>query len=585
MNKSQKRASLPVEHATPSNVFPIDPKEMVLEMPVSFRRDGDLQRINVFRLLYKNVPEINRRLKTNIPINAEVQPRKKLVVDTYKWLERCASGDTALSKFRRIVGVFRFFDERSIPVEMNKENVSLFGQHLFKEVRKGNMSVGNANTIKNTFSSYLNGLGFNELVNELPQIPKGYGKTDAYSDVEIKSIARRLFKVFNKLSSAYLNDEEPECPFGINHYNGTWASNYMNNTAWLVKLVVSAAFLTIMFTGDNTTPILKMRRKDIGKFSKKTSGHWLLKSAKGRQHGRVNSWELGFTERGKRFFELYLTISELIDPSEDAYLFPYVKNGIAETHIVNRDLMTFNRWFLVKYEDGIRLTPKRFRQTKSDLLITLTNSISITAEGLNNSGSTVQRHYMNGNPSENKGKLASASEAIELMGRGKSLKQAKTTVYSKFKEPLTLEELTQKKQSIPAPTDVGSRCEQPFGVKAQKLKAQLLKQGIVREEDSVACFKFLDCFECEYQALIAEVDDIWCLLSFKDSIIDAISAPAVNHIPPEKLRSVLSKVENMLDSVQSTYPEVFHKANEKNKHKPHPAWNDEYAVFDHHSIW
>nr|MBF4333261.1 site-specific integrase [Vibrio anguillarum] len=93
--------------------------------------------------------------------------------------------------------------------------------------------------------------------------------------------------------------------------------------------------------------------------------------------------------------------------------------------------------------------------------------------------------------------------------------------------------------------------------------------------DKIACFKFLDCFDCPYHAVIAEVQDVWSLLSFRDAISEALSRPSVNSIPSQHLKKVTNSVEHILLVIQERFPMVYKKAYEQYLESPHPLWSDD----------
>ncbi|MEW2693243.1 hypothetical protein [Vibrio cholerae] len=114
----------------------------------------------------------------------------------------------------------------------------------------------------------------------------------------------------------------------------------------------------------------------------------------------------------------------------------------------------------------------------------------------------------------------------------------------------------------------------PFGEKAVHLKKILIQNGLSDSNEKVACFKFLECFSCPFHAVIAEVQDIWLLLSFKDVVLETQTRPAVNSVPSKALSEAVSATENILSSVENSYPRIYKKAFEKYLIQPHPLWTD-----------
>lgn len=82
---------------------------------------------------------------------------------------------------------------------------------------------------------------------------------------------------------------------------------------------------------------------------------------------------------------------------------------------------------------------------------------------------------------------------------------------------LTLEEYT--KRMIPglSKSAHGSHCKEPFGLKSEKFSRKA-SQHKLSVGYRLACADLLECFRCEHQVIVQSVDDIWCLLSFKECI-------------------------------------------------------------------
>lgn len=100
------------------------------------------------------------------------------------------------------------------------------------------------------------------------------------------------------------------------------------------------------------------------------------------------------------------------------------------------------------------------------------------------------------------------------------------------------------------------------------------------ETNSGFCVDFLSCFSCEYHALIAEVDDIWLILSFKDTVIESLDRPSFNSAPTEKFNNVLTAVNYALSRLEEKAPDNFKLAVLKNNNSPHPLYNEDSSIDD-----
>ncbi|MFM5074286.1 hypothetical protein [Aeromonas hydrophila] len=587
-----KRATLsqPIPHPTgPSdNIVQLEPEHLVLRVKHTNKREGELKPIYVYRALYHGVPFIgNIEDKTIVYMD-----RLPLLRNIYEWLVEVnhRNGSTAYAYFNSLVLFFRYCDAKLYKAELLESSITAYAQYIRDMVCTKPRSISVYRNAATVFSAFLTWAGHDNLAALLPQVTRnnGYGsRTMAYSDIEQIGVSRDLFRVFNVLASRLKTGEPITCPFEKSV--ARWDITPSNRTAWYNKLTITALFLTANFVGDNRTPLRQLRRSDVvGRplHFDKTINLYRLVTAKGRQGNQKNSWDLGFTLRGREFFYAYLSCLELLNLPEDAYLFPHFIDGKYTGALCDFDIQGYTEWFVEVCPHGIRPLIGRFRQSKSDGLIADTNSISIVAEGLNNLPMTVARHYMNGNPHNNRNRIGSAAEALELTARGASIEEARNTVEIKYGKPLRVMDLIRKGEPEPVKTDLGTRCQKPFSDKALRLKRELVKGALLAEEESITCFKFLDCFECEYRALVAEVDDIWCMLSFHESLLEALQHSTINHnLPVAKIRDVINKIQVMLAGVERDYLDVYTGAVNKLHEQAHPLWDDEDSIADFYSIW
>ena len=567
-------------------VKPINAEGMILEVPHYGARHGGNKKIYVNRLLYRGVPNA-KKLGSMEPITS----RYGLVTKVFEWISHVANenGATADNYFNYIVPFFRYCDDKEKDAQISRHCVESYGNEIRQQNATSELSSGTLHLRITSLSLFLTWLGEESLIEFIPSISQKNThcrKTAAYSEDEQIGVVRDLFRVFNTLASRLKTGVPTDCPF--DQPSRGWDSCTSNKTAWYNKLSISAYYLTASFVGDNTTPLMEIKHKDVvGREYRfdKTTNLYRLKTTKGRQDDQENLWDLGFTKRGRDFFEAYLKCVKLWGLNDDAYLFPAFLHGSYIGPISQPLISNFFRWFEPKCPHGIKPVVSRFRQSKSDGLMSDTNSIAMVSEGLNNLKSTVEKSYLNGNPQENKNRIGSAAEAIVMTAKGSTIAESKASVEKKYGNPLRVVDITNQGEPEPYQTKVGSRCKNPFSEKAEKLKKQLVKNGLVAEHESVACFKFLDCFECDEMALVAEVDDIWCMLSFRESLVEAMQRPSVNQLPNNKVSSVLHKIELMLGDIKADYPSICSDAEDKFNKEAHPIWDDDDAIFDLYTVW
>lgn len=586
-----KRATLskpvPLPTTEAENVLPIDYTELTLWVKHYQYREGKLTPIYVYRMLFDSVPPVK-----SVENHSLHNERLSLVKKVYEWVKDISNnnGTTAKNYFDTMLLFIRFCDANKIIVEITEQTINAYTFHIREKLRLNPSSAEACRAAADSLSYFLAWSGYDDLAKLLPKVVRSdtsLTKTQAYSDDELRSIASDLFCVFNVLVSRLKTGEPTNCPF--NKSKRHWDSSASNTTAWYNKLTATAFFITSKFIGDNNSPLLNIRISDViekdFKFDK-TINCYILTTKKGRQGGQSNEWALGFTARGRDFFIEYLNCLKIFNLPDDAYLFPCFTNGKYRGSLSQPDLSTYASWFSKHSIHGIRPIVGRFRQTKSDGIMTRTNSIDHVAKGLNNSKITVFKNYMKGSTQNNRNCLGSAAEAIELIARGNSIDYARKIVGDKYKKPRRIVEIIATEQLEPTQTSVGTRCKQPFGEKSKRLMRELKSKNILHENESIACFKFLDCFWCENQVLVAESDDIWCLLSFRAALREALLRPNINHqLPVEKVMQVIAKCNLILLDIKQDYSDVYAEAEIKYHNISHPLWGDEESAADLYQIW
>ena len=88
--------------------------------------------------------------------------------------------------------------------------------------------------------------------------------------------------------------------------------------------------------------------------------------------------------------------------------------------------------------------------------------------------------------------------------------------------------------------------------------------------DHLACADILNCFSCPNQVVIEEVEDIWCLLSFREMIDDSI----VGHINTSQFSRNFAELLERIDfAIFKVDPVIRRKASKKlQKEGRHPIW-------------
>ncbi|NMU18478.1 hypothetical protein HKA97_00590, partial [Vibrio parahaemolyticus] len=94
------------------------------------------------------------------------------------------------------------------------------------------------------------------------------------------------------------------------------------------------------------------------------------------------------------------------------------------------------------------------------------------------------------------------------------------------------------------------------------------------------CTDFLGCFECEYHRLVSEVEDIWLMMSFNDTLQQMKDYPAINSLPTDKFHKLCNTIESILTRFKAVSPDNYAQAQEKHSESPHPLYSDGYSLMD-----
>ena len=504
------------------------------------------------RLGYKNCPNLAVRSngkKFNLKEGQvlEDMDRWEKIKELYFIIVKLdKSPRSKINIFNAMVSLIRHCDKKNLKNFYSEHAIKSFVSHLknrYHDGIKGQTLMGIQTSIKIVLLEVEPSLLLN-LRSDFLYIPRDTTPTLPYTDQEIKQIVQALYKIFNTYRKCITSDEIPKIhPL----YNKDILS--MNK--------------------------INLRISDISKdeFSQISSRAYILKTVKNRQGGRKNFIEIGFSKKAKDFFETWLLLLKIITKKECDYVFPQLVKGLVRKPTSLTISASINNTFRLL---GLpSLSTQRFRKTKATLIMRATESIFAVAEGLNNNPETVSKHYSDGVPETMEFSLAGALDIRQRTVQGESLNIAIIKSSYDFTDPVREKFYLKNKIKIPDTLSNGLRCKDTFGEKAQQLKNSLVKAGLAKEEDKVACHKFLECFGCPHHAVIAEVNDIWLMLSFRDVILEASCQPSINTIPASALTKVVHTVESILERLKAEFITEYKSAEVRYSIAPHPLWSND----------
>ncbi|MGP5307430.1 hypothetical protein [Vreelandella alkaliphila] len=544
---------------------------------------------NFERLLYKGCPILSMEEKrTKKPKNqADLVDanRRELAIKICNAIHGMDKTErTKINIFQETVSFIRQMDSEGISDTFCYDSISIYVNELAKLYEKGIKGKG-LYSRQNSIKSLLKELDielYEQCKNIFISFPSDSEPTKPYTDNELKKIALALYTIFNNYAKHIENDTTPTTFPLYTEKNEDGSYKFISNgssvrhttyrnscSTWKTDLVRAAYFITCLHTGVNSNPLLELKISDMAEetFQDITRGTYKLRTIKGRQSGKINEIEAGFTKKGKTFFDRWLRISKKLNSYKDGYIFPNF-SGNKPSKMTSSNTSSLNKYI---NSFGIpAFSNQRFRKTKASLIMRATESIFMVAQGLNNSVATASKHYANGDPVTTELSLASALYIREQTALGLPLDNAIKESAFVFNDPIkeSGENTKYKKLSN------GLRCGGAFGEKSIKIKSTLIKEGIAKESDLVACHKFLECFGCMHHAVVAEVEDIWLLLSFSDVILESLTTPSINSKPTNLIHKVHNTVQVIIERMKTKHTTAYSEAYQKYLDTPHPLWQD-----------
>lgn len=350
----------------------------------------------------------------------------------------------------------------------------------------------------------------------------------------------------------------------------------------------NALFLFYMLTGMNRSVLAPIKHngvifKDIG------NGRYVFESTKFRANYKDLDNVLGFSKNTKSLVENWVEVSKLMYERMEIHDFerkpflPYfsIQGEAVDFSYKQTEPNLINK--LISKLHGITVNARRFRNTKSDILIRATDSIFITAQSLNNEVSIVEKRYSNGVESDHKNNLQATMKAQAAIAKGQAISEAveeAKVLHSDILSDYDYKKRLMKESIKPAAlTPTGVRCQ---GGSRSKLEAELSKfkrAGIHLNEDEGKCTDFLSYFNCEEHLLIASTNDIWLMLSFREQLTELFGYIAKNSAPKEQAFSVKAMLDKTLNRLKNKSPKNYEKAKNKVSNGDfHPLYSNRYGL-------
>ena len=574
------------------SITPLNDKAMVLDFKHT--------KVHLYRLKYKGVPNLIVKTGTHLTEAQWILPESiiNLQRDTFvKQMFDVFSGKdtnkaTGGMHFQSLVRYVRWFDSSGGKVSFSEVDLKQYNTYLGTQYLSGKLSKTMVHMAKTGLRSILADLSLSHLAKRCFSEVKGRRSipTQALDHEIYIPLFKKMIKAYHEYAIHYQHGTKPEYDplydkdelsvLGFSKVKigkiltGARLAIHHSESIFENRLTALAMVIYCGFTGSNIQPARELKRSDIS-FNKGAGDNYSLKTIKSRAKYQKQYQQIGFTKRSKEFVESWLTISQKIAPSIDGPLFPFLE-GSGEVNFnsrsANEPQKKFNK--ILERHGYPKITSQILRVTRSDLIQRAYDDIQLTADANNNSVLTTAKCYLDGVKAHNHLQIGSAFDVQYQMVMGNDKEEAINNNLYKISDPFQSDEwLAKKEAALSVQTPTGFRCTEPFGDRAKRSVKQL---GDLESAKDTACIDYLDCFECSHHALVAEFDDIWLTLSFKDSVKETLARPSYNSSPSKKLNKILNTLDNILDKYKTIAPDIYEQAVNKNNEEPHPMYDSEF---------
>ncbi len=587
-----------------ATVEPLNLSELKLKV------DGCTAHID--QLVYKGAPNYsNKGKKIEGGDYIPVVGRERFVREAYLLL-KTDFNRTKKKYFDYLKLYIRWLDNtQQEPIEGDYFHPDLYNAYMDYHQEKCNRGEQKKSTwgeVRGMLSFFLNSQNRSGEAKQLKTIKGASKETESHKGIDVsgefKPLVRCFIAAFGQFRKHFLEGTLPDIhPFWDEQaFNQVaqkegWTAKKRGAQKAAFKHVVStenairnhfsrlASILAFCFTGQNTNPLLNLRFSDV-RFTEKSDGKLCFDMTKARAKYLGFDTSLGFHKKTQEFFHQWLEISkELQKESGTDWVFPYfMESGEIKGCVEagqTKPQAPINK--LTKKLGLTHINPSILRQTKIDTLMKVTEDIYLVSMSANNDVKTIQASYAHGNESDHKRSLAASNEALyDAVRNGTDPHEAASRAKYRYADVLNdydYKRLRKEDRENDVQTPLGVRCKDTTKGAANTVKKNLEKMGIKQPEEK-KCTDFLGCFECPYHRLVSEVEDIWLMMSFSDTLQQMKDYPAINSLPTDKFHKLCNTIESILTRFKAVSPDNYAQAQEKHSESPHPLYSDAYSLMD-----
>ncbi|MEZ8745318.1 hypothetical protein AB4189_16680 [Vibrio sp. 10N.286.49.E1] len=598
MTPGRKRTRITIEKSS-APVIPLRLEDMVLFC-------GNGIQSYTYRLRYRNVPTL-KQIKSG---NVVLANRDDIVREIHQRLTPLPENPSKQYYFQGLVSYFQYLD--GVHYQGDLFSNAVMGdciKHFNKLCDKGEL-VRKAGQIKSGLSFLLRlwNREFDlKVLPEVVRIPASANKA-FHVETELKPLSKVLVKGALAFQEAIEKNELLDIhPFfdedlfseqakkhgwtankiGLNRYSfkqcmklafvgrkgSTLSLEQLNRQVFYNHASRNWFFVFSMLTGMNTSVLANIRHEDIS-FKSIGSGRFVFDGDKFRAGYKDLDNGCGFSQRTKELITRWLKTSKVIYQSlsmpfsNELPLCPFFNtSGEVCTFNTRSANISYINTQLEKIT-GLKVTVSRFRATKSDVLIRVTEDIFLVSQGLNNTVNVVSKNYSSGVQADHDNNLNATFSALSSVAKGEEIGKAVENAKAMHSDILSdydyknLRHRKSKEKPLMT-TPSGIKCA---GATAEKLVAEarrMKKLGIDFSEDTGRCTDFLGCFDCDSHKLVASENDIWLMLSFLEQMEDLKEMVARNSTPQDEYFIVEGMLKKVLIRLKQKAPKNYVSAKQK----------------------
>ncbi len=610
MTQGRKRTKIALKKKS-ATVTALSYEDMVLNC-------GNGKRSYLNRLCYVNVPTIKKIASGN-----EILANRDNIVRTiFETLQPLPDSKSKESYFTGLVDYFRYIDAKKYRGNIFDNEIMKNCLKHFNKLRNKGQYKSKATSIKLSLSFFLRQWNREADLKTLPEVPALAPSSGLafHVETELKPLSRVLIKGALSFKKAiekkeFLNIHPffDEKAFDELAQSNGWSKRQTSNKKKGFKGCMRAVSGTIkdsplslerlnqqvfynhasrnwffvfsMITGMNKSVLAQVRYRDVA-FKNIGNGRFVFDGEKFRAGFKDLDNAVGFSKRTKELIDGWLKASKImyqslgIPISSDLPLCPFFNNyGDVLTFSSDSSNIGSINTQLEKVT-GLRITTKRFRATKSDVLMRVTEDIFLVSQGLNNTVNVVAKRYSSGVQADHDNNLNATFSALNAIAKGKDIGKAienAKVIHSDILSDYDYKNLRNgNNQSKPLmTTPSGIKCT---GATPEKLIAEarrMKKLGIDFSEDTGRCTDFIGCFDCDRHKLVASENDIWLMLSFLEQIEGLKEIVASNSVPKEEYFWVEGVLKKVLVRLKNKAPENYESAKRKTENGDyHPLYQN-----------